>query len=506
MEHESSVSAPAQKVSESRGFARDLMWVAVANLLNSLILGIVTLPALTKSYGSNIYGIWSQTTVTVTLLSPCIALQLGQAVVRFLAGEDDLAKRRQVMGAMLFAIVTVSVVVILVANIWAEELSLLLFGKADFTLYVRYISIWVCVNALFNFFISYLRARNKMKLLSIRQVAVALITMGLVIGLAGKGFEIKWVILSAILVQAAFTIMFWIWVAMEIGIPYPNLTGLKTFLAFSVPQIPGGILLWIVQFSDRYFITNFLGLSETGIYSSSGTLANLTSLFYGPISFVLYPIIARHWENKNYPEVKKYIQYSTNLFLMLAIPASVGIALLSQPLLKLLTTEEFMAGIEVVLFLSIGTVFLGIYNININIILLRKGTRLLPLMIAASAATNIIMNILLIPHLGIVGAAISNVSAYFVLATIVILWSRKIISYKFNIKFCLKVIISTGLMALSLWFLDAKGIIGLLIAVVTGTAVFVAGLLLLRAFSASDIKMIKETLIEFVPGNLKKKY
>ena len=188
-------------------------------------------------------------------------------------------------------------------------------------------------------------------------------------------------------------------------------------------------MLWIVGTSDRYFITHFLGLSQTGIYTSSDTLGGLIALFYGPIQFVLYPMLARLWEEKRHTTIKNYMEYSTKLYLTLAIPAVAGIALLSQPLLRLITTSQFLIGNTLVFLIAAGTLFLGIYNIDVNVILFSKKSKLLPLMIGAVSILNVVSNVILIPHIGMLGAAISNIVSFFVLALIVGIWARKRVHY-----------------------------------------------------------------------------
>jgi O-antigen/teichoic acid export membrane protein len=227
-------------------------------------------------------------------------------------------------------------------------------------------------------------------------------------------------------------------------------------------------------------------------------------LFYAPISLVLYPMVSKLWDENRTSEVKTYLEYSTKLFTTLAIPAAAGIAMLSQPLLKILTTSEFLAGRDMVLLLAVGTIFLGIYQINGYIVLLVKKTKFLPVMTAASALTSLVLNIILIPRIGIIGAAISNIASYFVLAIIVTLWARKTINYSLDVKLLAKVIFSTLVMAACLYFLNVHGVLGIILAVIAGAAVFGICLILLRAFSEKDKRLIRKILSGFVPGYIKK--
>jgi len=486
------------RANESFKFTRDIIWVAASQLFATL-LGIVILPALTKSYTTATYGIWAQVSVTEGLISMVLTLQLGTALVRFLAGEADKTKWRRYFSSMLGAIIIFACLILLVSMLLAKQLSVLLFASPTYAVFVRLTFLWTFVDALFTFFISYLRARDKMRRYSVIQIAFSAAKMLLIVVLASAGFKLEWLIFWLITVETIFVISVFSMIIRDIGLPIPNFGGLKAFLAFSVPQIPSSILMWIIGVSDRYFITHFLGLSQTSIYSTSDALGGLISLFFTPISFVLLPVLSRLWENKRIAEVRTYLEYSTKLFLTIAIPAALGLALLSQQLLQILTTSQYLAGSELVLLVAFGTIFLGIYQINMYIILLVKQTKWLPLMILGATVISVGINITLIPIIGIIGGAIATIASYFVLATIVTVWTRKAISYRFDLKFLIKVIAAALLMALCLYFLNAKSVLGIMIAIIAGTVIYGCALLLMRAFSQQDKRLVKQTISGIIP-------
>jgi O-antigen/teichoic acid export membrane protein len=495
----------ARSGSEYYKFAKDVIWISVAQLFISLILGIVTLPALTKSYTPEIYGIWIQVNVTIDLMGPLVSLQLGLAAVKFLAGQEDTIKRRRFLGAMLLAIIVFACLLSVTGIPFAKQLSVLFFASPGYINYVWLVLMWMFINAVFNFLISYLQARSRNREISIIQIAVTMTKVISIVSLAMVGASIGYIIVSQIVLQIVFSLFLLVMVTREIGFPIPNTTGLKTFLIYSVPQMPGIILLWIIRTSDRYFITHFLGLPQNGIYSSSVTLASLASLFYAPISFVLFALISRLWEQKRLEDAKSYLDYSLKLFLTLAIPGAVGISILSQPLLELLTTSQFLAGKELVFLVTMGIIFLGVFQMNVNLILLDNRAKLIPLITAIGAITSVVMNIILIPRIGIMGAALSSCVSYFMLALIATLWARKTVRYNLNFKYYGKVIASTLVMLICLSFLKVDDVWSIILAAFIGVTVFGAGLLLLRTFSAQDKQLIRKIFSNLIPSYINKK-
>lgn len=492
------MTTPSQVSSEPKKFARDILWVAMSQIFVSL-LGIITLPVFTKTYTTEMYGIWTQVSVTVSLISPLLTLQFGTAVVRFLAGEDEKAVRSRSLGAMLTAIVIFALLVLIIMNLLASQISVFLFDSPAYPTFVHLTFFWTFTDALFLFFISYLRARGKIKGLSIIQASFALSKMAAVVAMAKLDFGLIWIVGCIVLIELIFSLGLFNLIAREEGFPKPNFVRIREFLSFSVPQIPSAIFLWIISTSDRFFITHFLTLSETGIYSSSFALGSLIALFYSPIAFVLLPVVSKAWEKKQKTDVRKYFEYSTRLFLIMAIPGAAGVAMLSQSLLNILTTPDYLVGWQLVLLIAVGTIFLGIYQLNLYIIYLIKQTRWLPLMIIIASAASTGLNLILIPRVGIIGAAIANMVSYFILAGIVTAWARKAISYSFDFIFLGKVIAASLAMSLYLYFLRANSITSIILLILSGIMVFIIVLLLLRTFSETDRGHIKQFVKGMVP-------
>lgn len=499
IENGKNVKTQSQNTGESHKFAGDIVWFSITQLFISFILGIITLPALTKFYSSEIFGVWIQVNITVELISPLLSLQLGLAVVRFLAGVEDKAMRRQALSSMLSAIIVFTLVVCGAGLLISRQLSEILFATPEYTVFVNLIILWTFFNILFNYFLSYFRVRGKIKGISIIQMSITIIKMVTIVVLANAGSSMEMIIICMIVLQAVFTCVLFAIIIREIGFPSLNLKGLNTFLAYSVPQVPVVVLLWMINFNDRYFITHFLGLSQNGIYSGASTIAALMSIFYVPINFVLFPMISKLWEQRRFADIKSYFENSLRLFLTFAIPGAIGISMLSQALLRLLTTAEFLAGEGLIFLLTFGAIFLGIYQINVCLILLSKYARLVPLMAAAASITSVIINIFLIPRIGITGAASANCASYLVLATIITLRTRKIIKYNFNPRYLGKVAISSVAMLLVLYFLNINSTAGLILGIFLGAATFMAGLFISQAFSAQDKQLIKKFLGTFAP-------
>lgn len=499
MEARNECSMNSRTSGERSKFVSDVIWSAVFQITAALA-NLIILSVFAKYYTPEIYGVWVQVTVTLALLAPILSLHLGTAIIRFLAGEQGRVKRQQAFSAMLWPVLAFAGLAFLISLVLQQTLSAYLFGDIKYGSLIPLVFFWVFLDTVLWFSLSYLQARRKISKLSVIRITFAVGRIVLVIVLARAGYGLKGIIVYQVALEAMVVAGIFALIIREIGFPRLDSTGLKGFLVFSLPQIPSGILYWVISASDRYFITHLLNLSQAGIYSAYYTLASTISFLFSPITFVLFPMLSKLWEQKQPQRVKAYLEYSTKIFLALAIPGTAGLYALSQPLLSILTTSEFLAEGEIVLLVALAMILAGIYYINLYIIYLVQQTKWIPLTIGVAAVTNAGLNIVLIPMVGVIGAAISTIVSYFILTVVVSIWASRSIRYQIDLKFLTKVILAAAVMAVCLDFIKIGGIGGIIVMVIIGFIIYALGLWLLRAFSADDRKLVKEIITDLKAG------
>jgi O-antigen/teichoic acid export membrane protein len=127
----------------------------------------------------------------------------------------------------------------------------------------------------------------------------------------------------------------------------------------------------------------------------------------------------------------------------------------------------------------------------------------MPLMILIASAISVGINTALIPEIGIIGAAISNLASYLVLAGIVTFWARKVLNYTFGPVYVTKIIIASAAMSAALYFLKVDSALGIILSIIGGSAIYTAFLFLLKAFTNQDKRLIKQTLGSLIPARKK---
>jgi O-antigen/teichoic acid export membrane protein len=309
-----------------------------------------------------------------------------------------------------------------------------------------------------------------------------------------SGFGLSGAIISLLIVRLITTTLGFLWVTSDVKFLTPDFSIVKSYLPYTLPLLPTAICYWLINLGDRYVIGYFMGVDVVGIYSASYGLGGLLVLFYAPLSSTLFPAMVHCYENNKIQELKTHLKYSLKFFLMFAIPAFFGLSVLSKSLLVTLATSEFIEGAVVVSIVALATVLFCCGSINTHVLNLFKETKKVGLIYMASASINLVMNIILVPIMGIVGAAIATLVTFAVHLFVVSAISFKKVSYDIDLKFISKSIIASIPMAFVVWKLNPYGAVSILIAVGIATGVYFGVLILLRGFTKDEYEFLKGML------------
>jgi O-antigen/teichoic acid export membrane protein len=123
-----------------------------------------------------------------------------------------------------------------------------------------------------------------------------------------------------------------------------------------------------------------------------------------------------------------------------------------------------------------------------------RRTWVFPLVYGFCALFNLILNVLLIPQIGILGAAISMLIAYLTLPVMTFAISSRYLLPPTDILAVAKSITASVVMSLVIWRLKPGAPIELAFSVMLGTTTYFVVLLLLRGFGKNEIRFFKQMI------------
>ena len=471
-------------------FTQQIGLIGITNLVISL-RGIILLPILTKTLGAYDYGIWAQLIVTISLCTPLVTIGLLSGIVRFLAAETDKKEIQEGLFSSLIVIFFFGLLFAFLLILSSNFLSHTIFHTADAIPLIKIsafiILIWALDQALLQFF----RTRRQMTKYSGFILLESFGELGLITYLVLHGFGLFGAIISLLIIKSiTFGIMLFVIIS-QIGIKLPNFTTIKPYLAFGLPMLPSYMLVWIINSSDRYIIGYFMDSASVGVYSAAYGIGGIILMFMGPISIVLYPTILKLWELDKIEEVKTHLQYSLKYYLMLAIPATFGLSVLAKQSLLVLTTSQFVYGSVLIPIIAVSSIFSSFYSINMYILATAKKTKIIGALLGIAAIVNVVLNIIFVPLIGILGAAISTLIAFFVLSFLMYYFSRIELKFDLGFNFISKTLFASVIMSFLIFEYNPTGMINVLISIGFGAVVYFGLLILLRGFNKDELKFLR---------------
>lgn len=471
-------------------FIRDVGIIGITQVLTNLG-AFFLLPVITKTLGTYDYGIWAQISTTVSLLSPLALLGLSMTLVRFLAAEKDNAKIREgFYSIFLFVLFTGFVVSILVFAL-SDFLAITVFRDITTSYYIKAGSFLILLSTLDQISLFYFRISRQIRTFGLLTLFQTFGRLFLILTLLLAGFGLLGVIGASLVVQGCIVAASLFLIIHQIGFVIPRFNRLGEFLKYGAPLTPNSLIRWITDSSDRYVVGIFLGLNAVGIYSAAYAIGNLVYLFIAPIQFILFPELSRLFDENKIDTVRSYLSHSLRYFLLIAIPSVVGLSVLARPILVLLTTSDFSAGSIVIPCIALSGLFGGAFQIIINITHLFKKTQLNLFIHIIAAVANLALNIILIPLIGILGAAIATLISYFLMVIIGISISFRDLSFDLGYAFIVKCFVASGVMALILVVINPENIFNLILAIGIGIIIYFALMILMKGVGKNEVELVR---------------
>ncbi|MDY6895096.1 MAG: oligosaccharide flippase family protein, partial [Thermotogota bacterium] len=271
----------------------------------------------------------------------------------------------------------------------------------------------------------------------------------------------------------------------------------KELLFFSLPLLVSTILGLVMTWTDTLMLGYFKTPDVVGLYNAALPLANLIPIVLGSMNFLYVPIASQLYSRNLMEEIKRNYATLTKWTFSLTLPLFLIMFLFPETVIDILFEARYIqAGIALQI-LALG-MFIHTFSGPNGVTLVTIGkTRLLMWTSLIGAILNIVLNFLLIPSFGIIGAAVASASS---LALINILKSTSLyILYKIHpfTKNYIKPILLSVLLVLVIF----TAVTNLFVIITIWILVLVFGLfsvayglsiLITKSFDKEDIAMLLE--------------
>ena len=477
-----------------RKFMTDVVFRTVTQFLLGF-RGLLILPILARKLGYAQYGIWSQIVFTAALLAPVFSLHLSAAFVRYFSSETRTDQGRMMLSVLLggWGILAVAFLITLPMQ---DALSSLIFSGSQYAGYVRLLFLYVATTMAFELLHTYYRAVQQIKLHSLIRLGCSgleLAVIALVLLVLQESLHLA--VAAASAVQGLFAGLLLFSVIRRTGFSMkPDVAKLCKYLRYALPLIPNAFLASILNFGDRYVITGIMGLEAVGIYSAAYRGGQIVKLIMASVSFVLLPLVVRLWEERQLGRVKSYMNAAMKYYMLLGVPAVAGITYFGPDVLRILAGETTAISRPLLFYITTGLFVMGFHELYCIILYLSERTLILPLLTLFSSALNIGLNLWLVPHIGLIGAALSTLICYSLQTILVVLYGRLQFALRVSVRLAAKSLFCAGVMYAAMTSLPSRGLLGMLGVSLLGLVVYVGTLVLVKGVGRQDLELLRTTL------------
>lgn len=368
-----------------------------------------------SKYGADTYGIYELAFTALMILSVIVKWGLDGATVRFTQEYlvlGDKGKIRSLVSKSVFTIFISALVVGLLFFLLRKSLAEA-FDEPNLEKAYVWVAVGLLPFVLLQYYSEALRALKNIKAFSVFQVGSVLILASAIFILLkdialskGEIATLAFVISTAVFAFGAY-LVFQKSFRIRVGDIPAEQIDFKSVLKVGVPLLISGSLFLVISWTDTLMIGYYKSSTDVGIYRIAFKVATLITFIQFAVNSIAAPTIASLYAEDDLTALRKYIKYIGVINAAFAIPITLFIIVFSEPLLNLFGAE-YTSGTVLLPILAVGQLVNALAGPVMYILNMTGKEKLSQRIMIWMTGLNIILNVVLIPRYGIVGAAIAT--------------------------------------------------------------------------------------------------
>lgn len=405
--------------------AKNIGLLTISNF-GTKLLSFFLVPLYTSILTTVEYGTYDLFNTTVSVLVPLLTVNIQEAVLRFAIDKDNNKKGIFTMSVKFLLIGYVPLSVFIIINhIYGiipilKEYSLIFFVMYFFLAASGIIS-------------SFARGMDHVLDVSIAGIlSSAVMISANIVTLVFLKWGLVGYFLSHIFGTAVQSIYLFVrikaWKFIDIKSNYKKLQ--SDMFAYSKPLIANSIAWLVNNMSDRYVVTMFLGLAENGVYSVGYKIPTILNVFQTIFNQAWSLSAVREFDSE---DKDGFFSNLYNVYGCFMVVVCSVLIMLDKPLAKLLYAKEFYVAWRYVPFLTMAIVFGALSGVTGGVFTAVKDSKTLAKSTVIGALVNTVMNFMLVPVIGAIGAAIATAVSFIVVWLMRLRQVNQYISLQLNI-------------------------------------------------------------------------
>lgn len=414
-----------------------------------IVLGVVFTWVVAQYYGAEGVGLYIAFWSILMIVSVLAKLGFDTAIVKFIAAfciKKQLAFIKQIYKKVNVWIIISSCLLAAIVIVFSKSLAILFFDSETYQYLIVLLAILIlpfsliAINAEAMKGLKNITAFSFFQNASILLLAIAFIFIFSIY--RSEKTDVIYAIALAIIVLLPLSLIVWKKLLKrkkkvfasenDQSFPFTN----KQIFKISIPMLLGNSLFLLMNWTDALMLGAMRNLSELGVYNTALKIAALSSAVLVAVNSIAMPKYAELYAENNNERLKRFVKQTSLLILVLTAPIVLSIFLFPEQLLMFFG-EEFVEGKIALLVLCFAQFFSAISGSTIHLLNMSGSEKIAQNILLFSAVLNLLLNYILIPIYGILGAAVATASVtvlWNILAVIYIYKKLGFLTYPVNLK------------------------------------------------------------------------
>ena len=444
-------------------FIDNFLIYGLGGIINKLI-PLIMLPIITRLMPDTSYFGLSDLINTVVSFGSALAIMgMYDAMFRMFFEKEDFSYQQNICSSALGFTILTATVISLLLYIFRSFFSSVFFSDTQYKnlVFLSAISIWIGTTN--TIVAAPTRIQNKRQIYLSINIFASLASYAVSCILLLRGDYLMALplgtLISSLIIEIIYLILNHNW----FHIKWVRLKSIKSMLVLGLPLLPNFLIYWIFNSCDRLMLAKFLGNDYVGIYAVGARLAHISQL--------IYTAFAGGWQYFAFTTMndKDQVEMTSRIFEYLGIiafAAGMLMAAVSHMIFIFLFDGDYVQGFIVAPWLFLAPLMQMLFQVIANQFLIIKKTWPSALILGSGAMINVIMNYVLIPQIGIEGAALATLAGYIVSVVVCVLILTKMNLVRISKKFLLASLLTLLYMEIWRLMLQQHFIISILISII----------------------------------------
>lgn len=386
---------------------RNSGWLIAGKCL-TLGAAFLSVAVVARVYGPSAFGALSLSLSIAALLVPVIQLGLNSIVTRDLVNEPE--RQGEILGTVMLMRSAGTIFSMLVV---AVLIAMGVFTDVTIGNYVQVLLLGelIKVGLAFSF---WFESKTQGRVVALCELSATLVACALRVVLSLLGVDFKYIVyshaLEGALIGVAYIVAFRLWAQ-----PRQKLT-VSASLAFyylkrCAPLIASSATAVVYQKIDQVMLAYYMDHAAVGVYAVASRISEIWYFVPTMIAVSAFPTILSA-RIKSEAEYRDYLQRIFDYLALLGFAAALAITFVGPSFIQLFFGSEYAMAATILMVHVWGGVFISMRALASKWILAEDVLRYSLISQGAGAVVNVVLNMIMIPMYGLLGAAVATMIAY----------------------------------------------------------------------------------------------